>query len=66
MISKRQTEMMKARVEVSRAKIEYMKGLKEMGMDLEEIKNLANKEFPAPTDFLNESESGSSESSDDE
>ncbi|PLW12607.1 hypothetical protein PCASD_17146 [Puccinia coronata f. sp. avenae] len=66
MISKRQTEMMKARAEVSKAKLEYMKGLKDMGLDFTEVQRLTEKEFPAPTDFLNELESGSSDSSDED
>ncbi|PLW34390.1 hypothetical protein PCASD_14320 [Puccinia coronata f. sp. avenae] len=66
MISKQQTEMMKAQAEVSKAKLEYMKGLKDMGLDFTEIQRLTEKEFPAPTDFLNKLESGSSDSSDED
>jgi hypothetical protein len=63
MISKQQTKMIKARAKVSKAKLEYMKGLKDMGLDFTEVQRLTEKEFPAPTDFLNKSESGSSDSS---
>ncbi|PLW47942.1 hypothetical protein PCASD_04908 [Puccinia coronata f. sp. avenae] len=66
MMTKRQAEMMKARAEVSKAKLNYMKGLKEMGVDFEDIKKMAEKEFPVPINFLNESESDSSDSSDDD
>ena len=58
--------MMKACAEVSKAKIKYMKGLKEMGVDLDKIKKMAKKEFPAPTNFLNNPESGFSTSSDED
>jgi hypothetical protein len=63
MISNQPNEMMKARAKVSKAKIKYMKGLKDMGLDFTEVQRLTEKGFPAPTNFLNKLESGSSDSS---
>jgi hypothetical protein len=54
MISEQQTEMMKAQAEVSKAKLEYMKGLKDIGLNFAEVQKLAEKEFSAPNNFLNE------------
>ena len=64
MISKQKTKMIKACAEVYKAKIEHMKGLKEMGVDFDEIKKWPTRNFRPPPKFLNNSEYGSATSVD--
>ncbi|KNZ44256.1 hypothetical protein VP01_9356g1 [Puccinia sorghi] len=67
MFTKLQAEMTKAQEIATKAKVSYMKELRELGFEFEEIKKMLEKEFPGIPDLLNEYGSfSSSESSDDD
>ncbi|KNZ62309.1 hypothetical protein VP01_1288g11 [Puccinia sorghi] len=67
MFTKHQAQMTKAQAIAAKAEFSYMKQLRELGLEFEEIKKMLEKEFPEIPDLLNESGSlSSSESSDDD
>ncbi|KAA1110730.1 hypothetical protein PGT21_030425 [Puccinia graminis f. sp. tritici] len=60
-ISKRQAEMTKARAAASKAKVSYMKELRELGLEYAEIKKAIDEEFPVIPDILADSEEDESD-----
>ncbi|OAV91541.1 hypothetical protein PTTG_27943 [Puccinia triticina 1-1 BBBD Race 1] len=64
-IVKRQAEMTKARAEASKAKVSYMKELRELGLEYSEIKKAVDEEFPAIPDILADSQEDESDSDED-
>ncbi|EFP89237.2 uncharacterized protein PGTG_15078 [Puccinia graminis f. sp. tritici CRL 75-36-700-3] len=64
-ITKRQAEMTKAQAAATQAKVSYMKELRELGLEYQEIKQLVDEEFPTIPDMLADSEEDESDSDED-
>ncbi|EFP94582.1 hypothetical protein PGTUg99_002068 [Puccinia graminis f. sp. tritici] len=64
-ITKRQAKMMKAQAAATQAKVSYMKELRELGLEYQEIKQLVDEEFPTIPDMLANSAEDESDSNED-
>ncbi|KNZ51667.1 hypothetical protein VP01_386g11 [Puccinia sorghi] len=60
-----QAEMINVRVIVAKAQFSYMKELRQLGIDFEEVKKMVEKEFPSIANLLNSSYLDLSSSSED-